>query len=215
MKARSRTRLAITMLALLAIQSPAQADGTGSLGQWVNQQLHGHAGGHIARSPSQLLAAARAQAAGSRSGEGLKSSYANARIARQTTQQILRQNGARIDGWLARSRGGPNARLALGNGNGTRALEGLNRGQGRLGTAVTNTGRSIPAFGGRVVIQRDATSPRGYRIQNSYPTVARSFPNQLRTFRGTSAGQVRSQFGTAARVPPQTSFGNAARMRRR
>jgi hypothetical protein len=215
MKARRRIRLAIATLALITIQSPAQADGTGSLRQWVNQQLQGHAAGHIARSPSQLLAAARAQAAGSRSGEGLKSSYASSHIARQTTQQILRQNSARIDGWLARSRGGANARLALGNGNGARALEGLNRGQGQLGTAVTNTGRSIPAFGGRVVIQRDATSPRGYRIQNSYPTVARSFPNQLRTFRGTSAGQVRSQFGTAVRVPPRTSFGNAARMRGR
>ncbi|MBW4985155.1 hypothetical protein KZZ07_21665 [Mameliella sp. CS4] len=202
-------------VALLVMQSPAQADGTGSLGQRVKQQLHGHAGNHVSRSPSQLLAAARAQAANSRSGEGLKSSYANARIARQTTQQILTQNGARIDKWLSRSRGGPNARLTLGDGNGTRALEGLNRGQGRLGTAVTNTGRSIPAFGAKVVIQRNATSPRGYRIQNSYPTVARSFPNQLRTFRGTSAGQVRSQFGAAARVAPRTSFSNVARMPRR
>lgn len=194
MNYRTRTILAAAMAALLAAQAPAEANGTGNLGNWVKQQLQGHAGAHIGRSPSQLATAARAVG-----NEGVKSSYANAHIARQTTVQLIRKNRAQVDRWLTRNAGKPNSRLVLGNG--TQTLGGLNRGQGRIGTAVTGTGRSIPAYGARVVLGRDANSSRGYRIQNSYPTVAQSTSRQLNAFRGTPAGQMRQQFNAPPRMP--------------
>lgn len=184
--------------ALLLASAPVHADYATPTGdqiakmaraQWVGKELaraSQHSKLHAGQSANKLRAAA------DQSGK-IKSSFTDKKTAVKATQHVIQAERAKIAKWLASSKGKPTSRLTLGTQSKS-PLGGVNMGKGRLGAATLPGGKSIPSYGARVVLQRDPKSKLGFRIQNAYPVVARSTRNQLKTFRGTPAGQIGSQF---------------------
>ncbi|WP_425091062.1 RNase A-like domain-containing protein [Tropicimonas sp. S265A] len=193
-----KTIYTLATVALLAATASAAADyatpnaaqiSKMARAQWVGKELSRvatHSKTHIGQSKSTLKSAAN------QSGK-IKSSFTDKKAAVRATQNIIRGESKQIAQWLRSSKGKPGSRLTLGT-QGSRPLQGINAGGGRIGTAAVPGGRPIPSYGARVVLQRDPKSKLGFRIHNAYPVVARSTAKQLKTFRGTPAGRIGGEF---------------------
>ncbi|MDJ0994335.1 MAG: hypothetical protein QNI90_12220 [Dinoroseobacter sp.] len=162
--------------------------------QWVGKELKRsttHSRNHYGQTRSGL----KSQAAAS---DKPKSSFADKKTAIKATRKLIQANSKEIAQWLKTAK--PGTVKAIGTQT-KKPLAGVNMGQGKLGTAATPGGMTIPAYGARVVLQRDPKSKLGFRIKNAYPVVARSTPKQLKTFRSTPPGRMGSQFRRVAPPP--------------
>jgi hypothetical protein len=185
---------------LHAASAPLTADQIAKMAspQWVGKELARktqHSKTHAAQSAAKLRAAADASG-------NIKSSFTDKNRAVKATRQIIHVERETIAKWLKSSQGKAFSRITLGTQTKS-PLGGVNRGKGQIGTATLPGGTSVPSFGARVVLQRDPKSKLGFRIHNAYPIIARSTANQLKTFRGTPAGQISNQFRRVMPPPPR------------